>query len=95
LAASGNLDKDRPIIIMKIPKLSIDVPLLEIFLIEEEETPIWFTPIWEYLTSGILPDDELQARKIKRISPIYAIYLYKAYPRYAGINFEYTHSYTH
>jgi hypothetical protein len=40
LAASGNLDKDRPIIIMKIPKLSIDVPLLEIFLIEEEETPI-------------------------------------------------------
>jgi hypothetical protein len=46
---------------MKIPKLSIDVPLLEVYPIEEEEIPTWFTPIWEYLTKKILPGDELQA----------------------------------
>jgi hypothetical protein len=36
LAASENLDKDRPIIIMEIPKPSIDVSILEVFLVEEE-----------------------------------------------------------
>jgi Mg2+ and Co2+ transporter CorA len=36
LAASRNFDKDRPIIVMKVPKLSIDVPLLEVFPIKEQ-----------------------------------------------------------
>jgi hypothetical protein len=79
LVASGNLDKDRPIIIMKIPKPSIDVPILVVFLVEEVST--WFTPIWEFLTGGVLPGDKLLARKIRRISSMYAILNGQLYKR--------------
>jgi Reverse transcriptase-like len=78
LAASGNLDKDLPIIVMEVPKPSIDLPLLEVFPVEEEVST-WFTPIWEYLIWGVLPSDELLARKIKRISLMYAILNEKLY----------------
>jgi Reverse transcriptase-like len=78
LAASGNLDKDLPIIVMEVPKPSIDLPLLEVFP-AEEEVSTWFTPIWEYLIWGVLPSDELLARKIKRISLMYAILNEKLY----------------
>jgi hypothetical protein len=56
---------------MEIPKLSIDVPILEVFPVEEVST--WFTPIWEYLTRGVLPGKKLLAQKVRRISSMYAI----------------------
>jgi ribonuclease HI len=80
LAASGNLDKDWLIIIMEIPKLSIDVSILEVFPVKEE-VPTWFTPIWEYLTRGVLPGDKLLARRLRRISPMYAILNGQLYKR--------------
>jgi hypothetical protein len=59
---------------MEIPKPNINIPLIEIFPIEEEkETPFWFTLIWKYLTRGILSGDVLHTRKIKRIFPMYVI----------------------
>jgi hypothetical protein len=79
LAASGNLDKERPIIVMEIPKPSIEIPIFEIFPVEEISA--WFTPIWEYLTRGFLPSDALLARKIKRISSMYAILNGQLYKR--------------
>jgi Reverse transcriptase-like len=71
LVASRNLDNEHLIIVMEIPKPSIEILIFEIFPVKEIST--WFTPIWEYLTRGVLPSDALLARKIKRISPIYAI----------------------
>jgi Reverse transcriptase-like len=79
LVVSGNLDKDRPIIVMEIPKPSIDVPILEVFPVEEVST--WFTPIWEYLTGGVLSGDKLLARKIRRISSMYVILNGQLYKR--------------
>jgi sortase (surface protein transpeptidase) len=38
LAASGNLDKDSLIIVMEIPRMSIDVPIFEILPVEEVST---------------------------------------------------------
>jgi hypothetical protein len=64
---------------MEIPKTSIEIPIFEVFPIEEIST--WFTPIWEYLTRGVLPSDALLARKIKRISPMYAILNGQLYKR--------------
>jgi ribonuclease HI len=45
LAASGNLDKDCPIIVMEISRPSIEVLVFEILHVEEVSTR--FTPIWD------------------------------------------------
>jgi hypothetical protein len=79
LAALGNLDKDRPIIVMEIPRLSIEESVFEILPVEEVST--WFTPIWEYLTRGILLSDVLFARKVRIISPLYSILNGQLYKR--------------
>jgi hypothetical protein len=68
LIVSENLDKDRPIIVKEIPKPSIEMPIFEILPVEKVST--WFTPIWEYLTRGILPSDALLAQKVRRTSPM-------------------------
>jgi hypothetical protein len=79
LAASENLDKDRPIIVMEIARPSIEVPIFEILPVEEVST--WFTLIWEYLIRGVLPSDALLARKVRRISLMYAILNGQLYKR--------------
>ncbi|KAJ3684474.1 hypothetical protein LUZ61_013638 [Rhynchospora tenuis] len=65
LAKSG-LDKDRPITVLEIPSPSVELPELAVFQLCHEEE--WYSPIWLYLTEGILPQDKNLARKIKRWS---------------------------
>ena len=38
----------------------------EVSTVEEEEEPTWMTPIVDYITKGILPQDEKEARRIRR-----------------------------
>ncbi|KAJ3688389.1 hypothetical protein LUZ61_017553 [Rhynchospora tenuis] len=65
LAKSG-LDKEHPITVLEIPSPSIEFPEPTVFQLHHEEE--WYSPIWLYLTEGILPQDKNLARKIKRWS---------------------------
>ncbi|KAJ3684765.1 hypothetical protein LUZ61_013929 [Rhynchospora tenuis] len=62
----SGLDKERPITVLKIPSPSIELPKPIVFQLHHEEE--WYSPIWLYLTEGILPQDKNLARKIKRWS---------------------------
>lgn len=78
LGAAGNLDKNKPVIVMDIPNSSIEDGLGETLVAEVRET--WMTPMWSFLTSRALPTDPLTARRIKKIAPLYSIFnnhLYK------------------
>ncbi|KAJ3701189.1 hypothetical protein LUZ61_004894 [Rhynchospora tenuis] len=64
--AKSELDKERPIIVLEIPSPSIQLLEMVVFQTRHEEE--WYSPIWMYLTKGILPQDRNLARKIKRWS---------------------------
>lgn len=80
LGAAGNLDKDKLVIVLEIPEPSVKGRTLEVFPVEAEERT-WYTPIWDFLTTGVLPEDKLEARRIKRIEPMYAIYANQLYKK--------------
>lgn len=70
LGAAGNLDKERPIIVMDVPESSISVNALEVYAINEPGDA-WYTPVWQYLTTGSLHEDQLEVRRLKKIAPLY------------------------
>lgn len=79
LGAAGNLDKNRPVIVMDIPNSSIAEGAGETLVTEIGES--WMTPMWSFLTSGALPKDPLAARRIKKIAPLYSIFNNQLYKR--------------
>jgi hypothetical protein len=57
LAASGNLNERRPIIVMEAPHPNVDLPqILNVGLSKEE----WYSPMWRFLTIGELPVKKLE-----------------------------------
>jgi Reverse transcriptase-like len=64
LAAEGDLDKDRPVVVLEIPKPSVDVEYVEQYQITNGEE--WYAPIWDFLTRGYLPQEPAQIRSIRR-----------------------------
>ena len=80
LGASGNLDKEKPVIVMEIPEPSIDMPVIEVLPVGELGDE-WYTPMWNFVTTGTLPADKLEARKIKRLAPMYSILNQQLYKR--------------
>ena len=80
LGAMGNLDKDQPVILMEVSVSSIDKVTRETLVIEEPgET--WYTPMHIYLSTGALPEDKLEARRIKRRAPMFALIEQELYKR--------------
>lgn len=73
LGAAGNLDQDRPVIVWDVTEPSVQTDAKEIFSINEPGEA-WYAPMWKYLTTGTLPADPLEARKLKKISPMYSIF---------------------
>lgn len=80
LGAAGNLDKDRLVIVIEVLTSSIDVNVAEVFAIEEEGLT-WFTPMWNFLMTEVLPGNQLEARKLKKIAPLYSIFDNQLYKR--------------
>lgn len=80
LCAAGHLDKDRPVIVMEVLTSSIDVHVEQVML-NEEAAVTWFMPMLNFLTTGILPDDKLEARKLKKIAPLYSLFDNRLYKR--------------
>ena len=72
LGAAGNLDKERPVIVMNIPNPSIMTAATEVLPITESPEA-WYAPMWNFLTNDTLPIDKLEARRIKRLAPMYSI----------------------
>lgn len=50
LAAAGNLDKQRPVIVLEIPHPSINVVSREHYQVHKVEE--WYTPMWNFLTNS-------------------------------------------
>jgi hypothetical protein len=71
LAAGGNLDKNIPVIVLEVSRPSVDVEYAEQFLMTTMNE--WYSPIWDYLTRGYLPQDTTSAKNIHRQSVRYAI----------------------
>jgi ribonuclease HI len=71
LAAEGNLDKDKPITVLEMQSPSVDVEFLEQLLVEEAGE--WYMPIWDFLTRGSLPNDPVEAARIRRWSAHFMI----------------------
>lgn len=71
LTVEGNLDKDRPIILLEMQKPSIDVEYSEQLLVEEANE--WYMPVWDFLTRGNLPTDSTEAARIRRWSARFTI----------------------
>ena len=59
LAAEGDLDKDRPVIVMELPQPSIEIESIEQYQVDSPNE--WYSPIWDFLTRGTLPTDEKEA----------------------------------
>ncbi|KAJ1704265.1 hypothetical protein LUZ63_004044 [Rhynchospora breviuscula] len=64
LAKGSELCHDTPITIMEIPEAFITQNEVAMLITHNEVE--WYTPIWDYLTSGQLPTDKVAARRIKR-----------------------------
>ena len=65
---------------MEIPEPSIDMQVIEVLPVEELGDE-WYTPMWNFVTTGTLPADKLEARKIKRLAPMYSILNQQLYKR--------------
>jgi hypothetical protein len=76
----GNLDKDQPVILMEISASSINKVPRDALVIEEPGDA-WYTPMHTYLSTGILPDYKLEARRIKRRAPMFALIEQELYKR--------------
>jgi hypothetical protein len=64
LAAGEDLDKDRPVVVLEIPRTSVDVEYVEQYQVITGNK--WYVPIWDFLTRGYLPQEPVQAKSICR-----------------------------
>ncbi|KAJ4818482.1 Pol-polyprotein [Rhynchospora pubera] len=71
LAKGSDMNSDTPITIMEIPEACITATEPKVLPISAQLE--WYTPIWDYLTTGQLPTDKLTARRIKRWAPEFTI----------------------
>ena len=72
LATSGNLNPQDSVIVLQIPQLSIQ-QAEESFVLTKDQMDPWYAEMWKFLSREELPDDELAARKVKRLAPRYTI----------------------
>jgi ribonuclease HI len=78
LAASGNLDEIRPIIVLKVPHPSVDLPQV-LNVADGSAKEEWYSPICRFLTKGELPADKLEGRKIRKLAPMYVVRVNEIY----------------
>lgn len=71
LASTSFAHLTKKVLVETLQKSSIEREV-EVKVIEEEG-PTWMTPIVEYLTSGLLPEERDQARKIKVKAPQFVL----------------------
>nr|XP_043637982.1 uncharacterized protein LOC122608983 [Erigeron canadensis] len=70
LASTSFAHLTEEVLVEVLEKRSIEEPEVNVI---EEEGPTWMTPNIEYLTSGLLPADRDQARKIRVKAPQYEL----------------------
>nr|XP_043619932.1 uncharacterized protein LOC122591751 [Erigeron canadensis] len=71
LASTSFAHLTKEVLVETLAKSSIEAEVLTAAIEEEGDT--WMSPIVEYLTSGILPEDRDQARKIRVKAPHYVL----------------------
>jgi hypothetical protein len=58
---------------MEVPHPSIDLPQTLFIIIDGPVEEEWYTPLWRFITNEELSADKLEARRIKRLTPMYSI----------------------
>jgi hypothetical protein len=81
LTALGSLNEKRPIIIMEIPHLSIDLPQSPFAITDGPVEEKWYILILRFLTTWELPTDGLEAKMIKILALMYSIWDNEIYKR--------------
>ncbi|GKD42841.1 hypothetical protein Tco_1267486 [Tanacetum coccineum] len=69
----------KEVLVEVLPKWSIEEK--EILQVETKEGESWMTPIYEYLVSGLLPEDPKESRKIRVKAPQYKLIRRNLYRR--------------
>ncbi|GKD55041.1 reverse transcriptase domain-containing protein, partial [Tanacetum coccineum] len=62
----------KQVLVEELKKKSIDEKEV-LAVVEEEEGHTWMTPVYEYLTEGILPEEKRKARVVRRKAGRYAV----------------------
>jgi hypothetical protein len=65
------LNKSDPVVCLELPFPSIQRAGIQVNAVDHMTA--WYMPIWEYLTITKQPEDAKEARRIKRIVPMYTI----------------------
>jgi hypothetical protein len=74
------LDKENPVIVVEVAEPNVPSRKADVLAIEEPGNT-WYKPMWDYLSVGILPEDKVEARRLKKIAPLYSIFNGQLYKR--------------